>query len=287
MKIAITGGTGLLGSTFLSCENTDFQFIQLSRNYITPQEQHEKLESWLEQHQIDCVIHCAANTNVELCEDQPEETYFSNTLISEYLAIVTSRLKIKLVFVSSTGCYGVQKETPYLEYDEVKPTTIHHRSKYLAEESISKINIHHLIIRTGWVFGGPQNSPKNFVVKRIQEATSSDSEMQSDESQWGNPTYVDDLVSQILLLIQKDYKGVFNCVGEGRTNRFGYVSAIVKYAGIDKKITPVDGSHFNRKAKVSFNESAKNFKLDSLGVNLMRPWEVALREYIHNNCLKP
>lgn len=286
MKIAITGGSGLLGASFLMSQRSEFEFFQLTRELITPNEKLDQLGQWLNHHQINCIIHCAANTNVEDCEGKSEETYISNTLITEQLAEITYRLKIKCVFISSTGCYGVQKQEPYIEYDKVVPTTVHHRSKFLAEEALSKINPNHLIIRTGWVFGGPLDSPKNFVVKRIEEARTSEDVMQSDESQWGNPTYVGDLVNQILLLIQKEHLGVFNCVGQGRTNRFGYVSEIVKISGVSKKVEPVGASHFNRKAKVSFNESAINFKLESLGINIMRPWEESLRDYIRDVCLK-
>jgi len=41
-----------------------------------------------------------------------------------------------------------------------------------------------------------------------------------------------------------------------------------------------------RIAPVSFNESAINYKLDLMGINLMTPWEKSLEKYIDQIKLK-
>jgi len=57
---------------------------------------------------------------------------------------------ILFIYISSTGIYGTKKEKePYIEFDEVDPTTIHHKSKYEAEKIVQNHLNKYLILITG------------------------------------------------------------------------------------------------------------------------------------------
>jgi len=283
MKIAITGVNGLLGSSLLKkATDIGYEAIKLNRDVIGNSQSLKDLVSSLTLCNVSVLIHCAANTNVEACEDDKMQCYQDNIALTEKLALVCKVMSIKFVFISSTGIYGRYQDTPYTEYDDVKPTTVHHKSKFIAEEIIPKLVSDFLIIRTGWLFGGAWDMRKNFVANRIKEAGVSDGIIKSDTSQTGNPTFVDDLSSHIYKLIKHKYSGTFNCVNTGRATRFEYVSEIIKLSGLCVSVLPIDGASFNRKAKVSHNESAINFKLDAFGENKMPCWKQSLAKYIQS-----
>lgn len=284
MRIGVTGSTGMLGTEVVKAiKASGYEPIGLNRNDLSHNTALDQVIDLLSLIKIEVLIHCAANTNVELCEKEPGSCWVENVLFSEILAIATEKLGIKLIFVSSTGVYGDWKSKPYIEYDDIKPTTVHHRSKYFAENFIKSHNKKYLIIRTGWLFGGNWHSSKNFVANRIKEAKSSDGKIYSNSTQVGNPTYAKDVAHTIIQLINMDYVGVFNCVSEGITSRYGYVAEIIKIANIDTKVLPASKVVFERLAKVSDNESAENFKLKALGIGLIRPWQDGLKEYISLN----
>lgn len=281
MKIGITGTSGLLGSELcLTAAEEGLEVKKLERAKLQLMNGVAGSLEYVAGFNLDVIIHCAANTDVEGCEVDPEGCYKDNVLFTEMLACACKQLDIFLVFISSTGVYGNHKLTPYIEYDSVIPTTIHHRSKWLAEQSVRLINSDSLIIRTGWLFGGSYDLPKNFVANRIKEALHADGEIRSDKFQTGNPTYARDVAKTIFYLLESGWIGTFNCVNSGSATRFAYVKKIVELSKADADVVP-STEPFKRIAQVSSNESVINFKLNQLRIPKMPSWEESLKSYIH------
>ena len=284
MRILLTGASGLLGSAIVRVSE------ELGHNCIA-----FKRSSWNWQNcliddellfDIDLIVHAAANTDVEECEKQPEICYRDNTLLTECLAKAAAKANLNFVFISSTGIYGSHKTSPYAEFDEVKPTTHYHRSKFLAEERILQLIPGSLIIRTGWLYGGGFGIPKNFVANRIKEARgSANGEIFSNIDQYGNPCYNIDVAERILELTERGMSGVFNCVNEGSVSRYEYVQSIMEFAGLNSVVSQASSAAFNRHAKVSNNESARNWKAELLGFEKMPCWKVSLEKYIKKDLL--
>ena len=280
MKLAITGSNGLLGSTLKTCARergivaTGLDRDMLLRDGIAGARQRLKAMK------ADTLIHCAANTNVEWCEENREQCMRDNVGLTEALLNACTPLGIKFVFISSTGIYGNYQDTPFTEYDDVCPTTVHHLSKWKAEQAVMTLGHAPLVVRTGWLFGGTAGMKKNFVANRIREARTCGGTMQSDTSQKGNPTYTGDVASQLFQMIDLGLTGTFNCVNAGSATRFDYVSKIVELAGEQAEVQPTDGSHFARVAKVSHNEAAVSAKLEQFGLSPLPGWEESLDHYI-------
>ncbi len=281
LKVLITGINGLLGSTLATCfTRSGITCEALDRHridWMNPLNNTQLLQGY------DLLLHTAANTNVELCEVEPEACYRDNVLLTEFLARACCEAGTRMVFISSTGIYGTYKTSPYHEYDNVQPTTHHHRAKRLAELEVQKWLPDALIIRTGWLFGGPPEVAKNFVARRIEESLTTRGSIQSNNEQMGSPTYSMDVAERVLALVNNKQSGVFNCVNSGTASRFDYVKSILQKANIDLDVFPTKASTFNRRAQVSNNEAAQNLKMDLLGYPDMRSWQTALADYITND----
>jgi dTDP-4-dehydrorhamnose reductase len=230
---------------------------------------------------IDVLVHAAANTNVEQCERNPADCYRDNLVLTELLAQSAARRGTRVVFISSTGVYGAGAATPYAEYDACVPTTHHHRSKLLAEQAVLRACPDALVLRVGWLFGGPPENPKNFVARRIEEARAAGSgPLRSNTQQQGNPSYVGDVAARLLELLALGQGGIFNCVNSGVATRHAYVSAIVALAGLDVPVLPAEATHFQRVAQVSDNEAAVNWRSELAGLAPMPLWRESLVRYI-------
>jgi len=282
MKILLTGATGMLGSAISSsfgakgweCEPLAHTAVDLSR--------FDNVKAIVAD--CDIFIHAAANTNVEECEINPIASYRDNTLLTEILATAAQQCGIRMVYISSTGVYGVHKDTPYHEYDDVHPTTHHHKAKWLGEKTVLR-DCRSLVIRTGWLFGGEPGNKKNFVARRVEEALQCNTEMFSNQDQRGCPTFVGDVAERLFYMLQYEFSGLFNCVNSGSASRYEYVESIVKTFGLNTPISPVSCQMFSRKAQVSNNEMAINLKQNLLGMPPMRDWNEALSEYMIEHIL--
>ena len=279
MKICVTGSNGLLGSEIL--EVLSHKGVSVKGFDRSKIEKFEDLHSCDQLKGLNYLIHCAANTNVEECEENPEKCYFDNTLFTEHLAKVSGQRKFRIIFISSTGVYGKEKSVPYTETDLPTPTTHHHHSKLLAEKAVQNFGHKPLILRVGWIFGGDPLNPKNFVARRIEEAMKlGESNLKSDIEQFGCPTYVKDLAHTIVEMMGRQQTGLFNVANSGYCSRYEYVKEIIQISQIDKYIEPVGSNAFNRKASVSNNESVTCDKLTKTGYSALPYWKSSLKSYI-------
>jgi len=276
-KVLVTGATGMLGSNILKVFENSIPLdstIDISNLSLVTQA--------LQLHQPDIIIHTAAYTNVEECEEQHDKAYCINTLGTQNLVNYCIDKEVLFIYISSTGIYGTQKDREaYTEFDSVTPLTIHHKSKYEGEKVIINHLNQYLIIRTGWLYGGDKTHAKNFVYKRFLEAQNKEL-IYSDNSQIGNPTFVEDLIRQIEVLIEHNQYGLFNCVNRASgVSRYDYVKKTIELFNVDCEVKVAPSGMFERIAPISANESAINYKLELLNLNVMSDWELSLETYIN------
>jgi dTDP-4-dehydrorhamnose reductase len=281
MKVFLTGASGILG--------TDLQKeFQIKNHEVLGYSSKEidianlpDVESKVMTFKPDIIIHAAAMTNVDLCEDDKEAAIKVNVIGSHNLSLSASKLSVPIVYISSCGVYGNGKTVSYNELDATNPVTYHHYTKLHGEKRVKEHNSRFLIIRPGWLFGGSQTHRKNFVEARRKEAINNPI-LKSAVDKVGSPTYTLDLARQIMMLVEAEVYGTFNVVNEGSASRFDYVSEIVKNFNFDNSMQPVQSNEFPRKANMPDNEVLENMHLNLRALNQMRPWKEALKEYIMN-----
>jgi dTDP-4-dehydrorhamnose reductase len=277
VKIGITGSQGILGEALLQ-EFEDMELIPWTRQTLDITNP-EQVNNALSQ-QLDVIIHCAALTNVNFCQENPEEAHKVNVVGTQHLIEgLTEKKKPLFVYISSTGNYGAWKTDPYTEEDHLVAPTVYHDSKLTGEKLVADQLENHLILRTGWLYGGRIEQKKNFVYQRYLDAKDKD-EIYGDASQIGNPTFVGNVAKQLRVLLEKKIRGTINCVDTGRATRLEYVQEIIRQFDLNCQVIEAPEGHFARPAPVSPNESAINQKLNELGLNKMRNWKEALQDYI-------
>jgi dTDP-4-dehydrorhamnose reductase len=279
VKIFLTGATGILGTDIavqLQCAGHEVLGFN-STNINIGDYNDVKQKVW--DYSPDIVIHSAAMTNVDLCEDDKCSAVLINIIGSQNLSRAASSVNAKIIYISSCGVYGNGKSEPYNELDIPKPQTYHHYTKLEGELRVKEHNNNFLIIRPGWLFGGTLQHRKNFVEARRKEALTA-SVLKSAIDKVGSPTYTVDLAKQLITLISADQGGTFNIVNEGSASRFDYVSEIVKVLGLETVVEPVNSNEFPRKANMPDNEVLENLYLNLNQINSMRSWKDALKDYI-------
>ncbi len=279
MKVFLTGASGILGSDILSQLQQDNHEVLGFNSAAIEISNLADVTRKVNDFRPDVVIHSAAMTNVDLCEDDKAAAVRTNVIGSQNLAQAAAQAGARIVYISSCGVYGNGKTEPYNELDATGPLNYHHYTKLEGEKRIKEHHKDFLIVRPGWLFGGTLQHKKNFVEARRKEATSTPL-LKSAFDKVGSPTYTLDLARQLLFLIKESYLGTFNIVNEGCASRYDYVAEIVKLFGLTTRVEAVDSKSFPRRANMPDNECLENMYLNLRGINQMPHWKEALKNYI-------
>ena len=115
----------------------------------------------------DVVIHCAAFTNVDQCELEPEKAYLVNTVGTWAVAAACAHLDAVLVYISTDYVFDGRKGKPYVEIDEPNPLNEYGKSKLGGEKMVLMLLKRFFIVRTAGLFG---EKGKNFVTTILNRA---------------------------------------------------------------------------------------------------------------------
>lgn len=277
-RIYITGAQGMLGKAVsrLFGERYDLFPVDLGEVDISSS---DLIIDDICRHEPDLVMHLAAMTDVDGCEEEPDEAYRVNALGTRNVALACQRSGAIMAYVNTGSIYDGSKETPYIEYDTPGPVNVYGRSKYAGELYVRELLSRYYIFYTCWMFGGGPED-KKFVAKIIDLARSN-RELRIVDDKKGSPTYTVDMATTMLSFIETGLYGRYHCVNRGSVNRFEVASAILEAAGIaDCRLLPVSSSEFDLPAPRPSNESMRNYNLELLGMDMMRDWRSALREYV-------
>ncbi len=228
------------------------------------------------------VLHLAAETDLEVCEQDPDHAYLTNTIGTEFVALACRETDVPMVYISTAGVFDGTKEGPYTEFDVANPINVYGDSKYQGEIVALQILSRLFIVRAGWMIGGADRDHK-FVRKVVDQIRSGASVIHAVSDKLGTPTYTRDFAENLKVLVSSGYYGRYHmaCLGEG--SRLDVARKIVAHLGRDDiEVRPVDSSFF---AETYFaprprSEIMRNYMLELHGLNRMRSWDVAIEEYL-------
>ena len=137
----------------------------------------------------------------------------------------------------------------------------------------------HYIARAGWVFGGGRHD-KKFVGKILAQARER-SELRAVDDKFGSPTYTVDFARGLARLAESGLYGTYHLVNTGQpASRYEVARQIVQVAGLTHcQVLPVSSDTFPLAAPRPRMEAARNYLLELRGLDWMRPWTEALKEY--------
>lgn len=277
-KIIITGAYGMMGSDIVPQLREEYTVIPTDKLNLDVTDIAE-VERVLKDISPDWVIHMAALTDLDYCEEHKEIAEMVNHIGTRNLAKVCWKYDINLIYISTSGIFSGKKKMPYGEVDLPKPQNVYGFSKYKGELAISEIlpEDRWLILRAGWLFGGGVKDIK--FVGKIFKLAHEKSELLAVNDIFGSPNYTLDIGHLIIYLINNGHRGVFHVGNDGIATRYDIAREIVEVGNIQCNVKPVPSTAFPTKAPRPPMEAIRNDNLEKIGYN-MRSWKVALEEYI-------
>lgn len=260
MKILVTGGSGMIGSSFVSelaKKGHDVLYTYLSRKIdIEGGEpisldisKRELVSSIFQDFQPDLTIHCSAVTKVDLCETNPSIAEAINVQGTKNVADACKNVNSKLIYISTSFVFDGSKKIFY-EDDETNPINEYGKTKLEGEKIVRKSGLPFMIIRTDHPYKwSPLHIEKNNVMRMIGLFERKEKFREADD--WFNtPTLVDNLVEASLKLIENWEDGIYQIVGSDYISRYDLAMKVAEAIGGDNSLVEkVKSSIFNLPTK--------------------------------------
>ncbi|MFC1968112.1 dTDP-4-dehydrorhamnose reductase [Chloroflexota bacterium] len=282
MKVLITGANGQLG-TDLCQALYDFQVIPLTHKDIKISDMDSVKESFSE-YKPEIIINTAAYVRVDDCESNPDTAFLVNALGARNLAVMASEFGAKLIHMSTDYVFGGEAElrtTPYTEFDTPIPISVYGKSKLAGEYYVRHLCQKHFIIRTSGLFGVAGSSGKdgNFVETMLRLGRERE-ELKVVNDQLFSPTYTKDLAGKMAQLVTTEYYGIFHISNKGACSWYEFTVEILRLAGLKTRVVPVTSDQYPQKARRPHFSVLDNYHLRLLGMDDMRSWQEALKDYM-------
>ncbi len=294
MKILITGSSGMLGRAL--CQEFSDKYEIVGLDIVEFKVQGSKLKGFIECDITDItdrektianivsakpniVIHTAAYTDVDGCEENPEKAHRINALGTETVALACRKCGAFLYYISTDFVFYGEKESAYVEKDLPNSVNIYGKSKLDGEKFVQSILKKIVIVRSSWLFG---KGGRNFVDTLLNKAKS-EKRIEVVNDQFGSPTYTRDLTQAINRLIgsTEHLSSIYHITNSGSCSWYEFAKEILKVKGVKGVVLePATSEEVNRPARRPKMSILENQRYQELTGEKLRPWQDALGEYL-------
>lgn len=296
MRIILTGATGLIGSRFEELMFERHEIIPLSSKEVDIVND-DSVFSFFEKHTADVVIHLAAKTDVDGCEEDKDDdqkrihhTVGEQTKVemmdwdpSSWFASVDEKVKrsaFAINFLGTRNLYTEAKErgikfiyisTDFVfkgngKYDEESmpnPINWYGMTKWYGEKLINTEN--DLIVRLSFPYGYPSPVKADFIQKLIGFLRDRD-EVALIEDQTITPTFIDDIAFGLDFLLKNGATGIYNLTGSSYEDPYHIGYLIKSRFGFNTTINAATREQiYEGKAERPFQSIMRNDKIKNLG----------------------
>ncbi len=260
------GGDNANGSAFIALEITDT----------------EACTDCIVRERPDAIIHCAAWTNVDGAERDPEGAYQGNAFGAWNVASAAAKIGATMVYVSTDFVFDGEKGQPYTEFDRVNPLGVYGASKEAGEQLVRQtLPGRHIIARTSWLFG---INGRNFVTT-VQRLAQKLPEVPIVSDQIGSPTFTSDLARKLVELAEAPLlPGTYHISNSGYCSWFEFAQAIVEKSGLKTPVVPISAAEyaerFNSPTRRPAFSPMRRLALEMRGMDDLPHWNNALDRYL-------
>ncbi|MFM9044784.1 MAG: dTDP-4-dehydrorhamnose reductase [Solirubrobacterales bacterium] len=269
MKILVTGADGMLGRDLVEVSLAAGHEVRgLGRTDLDVTDP-DRVRDRLEIDRPDVVINCAAWTDVDGAEDDPEGADLVNGEGAANVAQAAASVDARVLYVSTDYVFDGTKGEPYLESDPPVPISAYGRSKLKGEEATLFANPRAFVVRTTWLFGagGP-----NFVETMLR-AGETEGKVLVVHDQVGCPTWTTHLSVGLVRLLDTDRFGIHHMAATGHCSWYDFAREIFDRAAMEVVTLSATTEMLGRKApRPAFSALESEYE----DANELPPWTEGL-----------
>ena len=274
--VLVTGSNGQLGFDIMrELKKRNIKCIGTVRDSFDLTN-YDDTEVYISNIKPDCIIHCAAYTNVNKAEEEKDLCYKVNVKGTENIAKVCKKIDSKMIYISTDYVFDGTKESPYEINDTPNPLSTYGKSKYEGELKVKENLNKYFIVRTSWVFGSHGNNFVKTMLKLGKERDSIDVVC----DQVGSPTYTVDLARLLCDMALSNKYGVYHATNEGFCSWAEFAEEIMKRANLKCKINFVKSDEYKTKAVRPLDSKFSKKSILKNGFESLPKWNLALKKLL-------
>lgn len=290
MRVLVTGAGGQLGLDVLDAF-ADHEVVGLTHADLDVADEPAVVAA-VRDNQPQLVVHAAAWTNVDGCEQDPDRAHHVNALGSWWVARACRLVDAAMVYLSTDYVFDGRGRAdaagapqPYSEFDPIDPLNHYGRSKAAGELLLRQTLAEHYIVRTSWVCGARGS---NFVTTMLRVGRERGAAQVVDD-QVGSPTFTRDLAAAIRELAVTGRYGTYHRTNHGTCSWYDLAAATYELTGMDVDLQPISSQQLDRPApRPAYSVLGERHSVLS-GLRRLPPWrdglarllaEVAAREAV-------
>lgn len=280
MRIVLIGSDGQLGTDLRRVLPPDTLGVDLPAFDVR---QPEQVRALFERERPDWVINCAAQTNVDRCELEPDDAFACNARGALHVARRAAEVGARVAYISTDYVFGGDgpRRAAYTESDRPMPVNVYGASKLAGEHLTRAFQPRGLIVRTAGLFGhaGARGKGGNFVESMLRLAAAGRPIRVVDDQRL-SPTSTVELADRLVALLQRNAEGLLHVAAPDDCTWFEFARAIFAFLQLDIAVRPVSTAEYPLEARRPTLSALRSERLADLGVPPCRPWREMLHDYL-------
>ncbi len=267
MRVAITGASGLLGRALLatasdahhiiaadhSAEILDLKYLEQYRLDLSSE---SSIREFVDAASADLIVHCAAITDVDLCEREPKLPQLLNADATRHLVDAVQGTSARLLYISTDYVFD-GANGPCSETDPTNPINVYGKTKLAGEHAMLSLAERATIVRSASFLGHGSPNRTTFA-ERMFETMSYNPPLKAVDDQRSNVTPVDELAAGIMHIIESGASGIWHFAHPDVISRYELATLMARSAGIDSShVQKVKFSSLKRDAARPLNGGLK------------------------------
>jgi dTDP-4-dehydrorhamnose reductase len=280
VRVLVTGAGGQLGQDLVDhCRTTGDDVVGLGHADLDVADEAAVVAA-VRDHVPDVVMHTAAWTDVDGCEQDPERAHRVNALGSWWVARACDLVGATMVMLSTDYVFeGVARRSadgsprPWTEFDPIAPLNAYGRSKAAGEQLVRQALREHHVVRTAWVCGARGG---NFV-RTMMRVGRERGEARVVDDQVGSPTFTRDLAPALREVAVSGRHGTWNRTNRGACSWYELAAATFELAGLDVDLAPMSSDALERPAPRPAYSVLSDVHATTAGLTPLPHWRDGLR----------
>ncbi len=286
--ILVTGASGLLGASIVSlAQEQGREVVGLyHRNPVhidgvkfLAADLNDQVDALrvFEEVEPSSVIHCAAATGVDWCEEHPAEAHLFNAKMAAVIARITARSGARLLYVSTDLVFDGGSGN-YTETDAPAPVNVYARTKLQGEREVLCENPAAAIARVN--FYGWSAQKKQSLAEWILKRLTTGNPVHGFSDVVFCPVLTNDLAEVLLALLDQNLPGLYHVVGSEAVSKYEFARRVASTFGFDPgQVVPMRLADAGLKARRPLNTSLNTEKICAALGRAMPDLDSGLRRF--------